>query len=369
MLRVCHIMSGDLWAGAEVMAYHLLKGLKSYGDLSVTAIVLNEGRLAEEIRKLGIRVHVVDESKSSLLNLFKIIKKILEKSPPDLIHSHRYKENFLAYLTSRSIHGIKLIGTQHGMPEVYGGKSTLKQRVITKCNFFGLSLFFNRTVAVSGDIQKAFIKQFGFRESKISMIHNGIEIPDLIPERENGETFVIGSAGRLCPVKDYPFMIEIAKAVKEKTKNIKFHLAGEGPERSKLKALIQEYNLNETFVLKGHIEDMPPFYRSLDLYLNTSVHEGIPMSILEAMAHGLPVVAPDVGGISEIVSNGEDGYLIEKRDPKAFAEKCFLLYKNKQLRRRMAQAAREKIVKSFSVENMAAQYHELYLNVVNKKLG
>lgn len=365
MLKICHIISGDLWAGAEVMAYHLLRGLKSLGDLSITAIVLNEGKLAEELRKQGITVNVVDESKSSFLNLFKIIKKILDKSPPDIIHSHRYKENFLAYLTSRSIHGIKLIGTQHGMPEVYGGNYTLKQRLIKKCNFFGLSLFFNRTVAVSEDIQKAFIKQFGFKESKISMIHNGIEIPDFTPERGNEETFVVGSAGRLCPVKEYPFMIEIAKVVKEKTKNIKFHLAGEGPERSKLQALIQKYRLKETFVLQGHIDNMPPFYRSLDLYLNTSVHEGIPMSILEAMAHGIPVVAPDVGGISEVVDNGEDGYLIEKRDPKAFAEKCFLLYKNKQLRRGMARAAREKIVKSFSVENMAAQYHELYLNVVN----
>jgi len=65
-------------------------------------------------------------------------------------------------------------------------------------------------------------------------------------------------------------------------------LAGEGPERSKLQAQIQQYGLNETFVLQGHLDDRLPFYRSLDLYLNTSVHEGIPMSILEAMAHGLP---------------------------------------------------------------------------------
>ena len=93
------------------------------------------------------------------------------------------------------------------------------------------------------------------------------------------------------------------------------------------------------------------------------------MSIFEAIAHGLPIVAPNVGGIGEVVDNGEDGYLIENRDPRAFAEKCFLLYENKQLRRRMARAAREKIIKSFSVENMAAQYHEVYLNVVNKKLG
>ena len=166
-------------------------------------------------------------------------------------------------------------------------------------------------------------------------------------------------------MKDYAFMIEIAKAVKEESKHIKFHLAGEGPERSKLQALIQQYSLNETFVLQGHIDNMPPFYRSMDLYLNTSVHEGIPMSILEAMAYSLPIVAPSVGGISEVVCNGKDGYLVDTRDPELFAEKCFLLYKNKQLRRRMAHAAREKIVRSFSVENMAAQYHKLYLNVVN----
>jgi glycosyltransferase involved in cell wall biosynthesis len=173
---------------------------------------------------------------------------------------------------------------------------------------------------------------------------------------------MIGSAGRLCPVKDYPFMIHVANAVKEKTNHIEFHLAGEGPERSKLQALIQQYNFNETFVLQGHIDDMLPFYRSLDLYLNTSVHEGIPMSILEAMAHSLPVVAPNVGGISEIIDNGEDGYLIEKRNPKVFAEKCLLLYKSTQLRQRIAQAAREKIARSFSVEHMAAQYYELYLS-------
>jgi len=80
------------------------------------------------------------------------------------------------------------------------------------------------------------------------------------------------------------------------------------------------------------------------------------------------VVAPYVGGISEIINNGEDGYLIDTRDPKAFAEKCFLLYKNMQLRRRTGRAAREKVVKSFSVENMAAQYHDLYLSVKSSGL-
>jgi glycosyltransferase involved in cell wall biosynthesis len=91
---------------------------------------------------------------------------------------------------------------------------------------------------------------------------------------------------------------------------------------------------------------MSTFYRGVDLYLNTSIHEGIPMSVLEAMAHGLPVVAPNVGGISEIIDQGVEGYLLEDRDPKASAEKFFLLYENKGLRERMSHAAREKVVRA-----------------------
>lgn len=364
MLKVCHIISGDLWAGAEVMSYHLLKGLMKYGDVKLLAIVLNEGRLAEEIRRLNIPVHTLDETKKSFLQILRDIKKIVVENSPDVIHSHRYKENILAYLVSRSIHGLGLIGTQHGMPEVNGEAVSLKHRLITKCNLFLLSRYFDRVVGVSHDIRDVLIDKGHFREGKVRVIHNGIEIPETFPDRSNSSAFVIGSSGRLFPIKDYPFMVEIAKKVLGKTDNIRFQLAGDGPERSKIQALIESYGLNGTFELKGHVENVSAFYRGLDLYLNTSIHEGIPLSVLEAMANGLPVVAPKVGGLTEIFDDGVEGYLIRERDPAAFAEKCLLLYEDNLLRRKMSQAARERVKQSFSVEKMVQQYYNLYVDTV-----
>ncbi|MFX0196743.1 MAG: glycosyltransferase, partial [Candidatus Hodarchaeota archaeon] len=158
MFNVCHVISGDLWAGAEVMAYHLLKGLQAYDELELSAILLNEGRIADELRKLRIKVHVIDESKTSFLNTLLTIRRILVERPPNLIHSHRYKENILASVISRSLPGLKLIATQHGKPGVHGNK--LKHLLISKCNLFALSRRFQRIVAVSQEIKETFVDRY-----------------------------------------------------------------------------------------------------------------------------------------------------------------------------------------------------------------
>ena len=166
MLYICHIISGDLWAGAEAMAYHLLKGLRAYNNLDLCAIVLNNGKLAEELKEIGIKVQVVDERKRSFFNILLAIRKIIRKHPPDIIHSHRYKENILAYLSSRLIPSVKLFSTQHGMPEIHGGETDLIHRLISRSNFFMLSHYFNQVVGVSQNIQQTFINEYGFKENR-----------------------------------------------------------------------------------------------------------------------------------------------------------------------------------------------------------
>jgi len=201
MQRICHIISGDLWAGAEVMAFHLLKGLTKYDDIEVSVILLNEGRLAEEIRRMNIPAEVLDENKMSFFQIFLTIRKILARGFPDIIHSHRYKENILAYLVSKTKRDIKLISTQHGMPEFYVSNSGLRHRLISRLNFFVFSRRSHTVAAVSKDIQKTFANQYRFSEDKVKVIHNGIEIPEDIPAKKE-TLFVIGSSGRLFPVKD-----------------------------------------------------------------------------------------------------------------------------------------------------------------------
>ena len=362
-IKVLHIISGDLWAGAEVMAYNLLKCQKENPDLSLTILLLNKGRLAFELEKIGLHVKIIEEKHISFLQLVSRVAKIIFHNPPDIIHSHRYKENLLAFMASLNNRNIKLVATQHGMPEGQPKAFQLKKLLIRKLNFYIISRCFNHLITVSDDIREIFINFHKFNPSKVTTIHNGIELTPRY-ERNSRPYFVIGSAGRLFPVKDFPLLVEITKVVATKTNKIKFVLAGEGPGQPELQTLIDKYKLHDTFKLLGHQENMDFFYRDLDLYINTSVHEGIPMSVLEAMSYNLPVIAPAVGGFMEIIDNGQQGYLIHDRNPDIFAEKCYLLFNNRVLWKKMSIQAREKIIQDFSVSKMAANYYKLYAKLV-----
>ena len=194
-------------------------------------------------------------------------------------------------------------------------------------------------------------------------IHNGIEnIEKSFPQKSSDE-FLIGSSGRLFPVKDYSLMVEIANLIAH-NENISFALAGDGPEKSNLENSIRQHDLNDCFDLVGHLDDMVPFYSGLEAYINTSLHEGIPMTILEAMSYGLPIISPNVGGIPEIIENGVEGFLIDGRNPQDYADKCLLLYRDRKLREKMSRAARKKVCRDFSCERMTERYLERYRDLV-----
>jgi glycosyltransferase involved in cell wall biosynthesis len=198
------------------------------------------------------------------------------------------------------------------------------------------------------------------------VIHNGTEIPEEINSDRGNHPFTIGSAGRFFPVKDYPFFVEIAAEIHRHAKDVCFELAGEGPEFEKITERINRYGLQDVFRLKGFVEDISVFYTGLDLYINTSIHEGLPMSVLEAMSHGLPVVAPEEGGIKEVVTDGLQGFLIEGRDPRRFAQKCLAISKDRNLRQSMGTASREKVAREYSIRTMAEKYYELYKKILSQ---
>ena len=363
-MKVIHIISGDLWAGAEAMAFNLLRHLQGYPELDLGIILLNEGKLARKLRSIGATVHVLDEKQLPFWDIVLRTRAVLRTSGAVIVHSHRYKENILATLASGFNRSIKLIATQHGLPETAEDKRTVTNRFVAKANFNLLSRYFTATVAVSSDVRNYLVKQHAFREGSVEAIHNGIDIPETRLSRTGAGPFVIGSSGRLFPVKDYPLMVDIAGAIAAaNVPDIRFALAGDGPERPRLEARIQGYGLQEQFILKGHQEDMDSFYRGVDLYLNSSVHEGIPMTILEALARGIPVIAPAVGGIREIITDGVEGFLIGSRNPQDFADKCLLLRDNGELREKMAKAARARAEQAFSADSMADRYYRLYRRV------
>ncbi len=357
------LASGDLWAGAEVMIYQLILGVSKTSGLELCVVLLNKNRLAEKLMALGVTVKIYDESKQSFFTILGNVRRFVVTFSPDIIHAHRYKENLLAWLSCIGISTTKLVATQHGMPEVTGLGQNFKSWLRTTFFFRQLSSCFDMVVVVSEEMQQTLLGCYGFSDKNMSVIHNGIAIPEIVNKKKK-RRLLIGSAGRLFPVKDYSLMVDIALQVVKQNDTIDFVLAGDGPQRSELEQKVKKYGIEDRFLFVGHQDDMAGFYKSLDVYINTSVHEGIPMSVLEAMSYGSPVVAPDVGGFPEIVHNKIQGFLIEGRNKDTYVNCLLQLSLNENLRLKMAKVARKRIIKHFSRDIMVQQYYNLYSELI-----
>jgi glycosyltransferase involved in cell wall biosynthesis len=356
-LRVLLLASGDLWAGAEVMFYQLVSGLIATEEVDLLIVLMNRGRIANELARLDASVFIIDESKSSFVQSIALLRKAVKDFAPDIIHSHRYKENILAWCAAFGATRCRLVATQHGMPETVGIMTT-KEWLRNNLFFRALSFGFKRTVVVSEEMRRSLMGRYGFTRKDVIVIHNGICIPERVISFP-GARLVVGSAGRLFPVKDFSLFVDVARVVVQQGEHIDFVLAGDGPELNMLREKVKRHGMEERFTFLGQQENMASFYEGLGVYINTSKHEGIPMSVLEAMSYGLPIVAPKVGGFPEVLDQGVHGFLVEDRDPDTFAQ-YILRLSNFEERRRMGQAARERAIASFSQETMVQRYLQLY---------
>lgn len=362
-LRILHIFSGDLWAGAEKMIWTLLRQLSKQPFVDVCALSLNEGELTAALRASGIETLVVSESDRTFFDLVKETGRIFHKRGIDIIHAHRNKENLLAWCVRKRLGAQFLVSTLHGLSEVRKGWSVDRWRrgVVERVDETLLRQAFDSVVAVSEDIQRILLQAKGYLQPQVPVIHNGIDLPMWTPIRERPSTpFCIGSVGRCVPVKDFPLFIAIGKALIKAGEEVRLVVLGEGPQKAELKAMVKREGLDAVVSFAEPCADPTSFYRSLDLYLNTSKHEGIPLSVLEAMAHGIPVVAPAVGGIPEILRDREDGFLVARRTAPAFAEACQRVMHDHETYASMGMRARKRVESEFSSEKMAASYLALY---------
>jgi glycosyltransferase involved in cell wall biosynthesis len=216
-------------------------------------------------------------------------------------------------------------------------------------------------------MKRYYRENFPFIEDALEMIHNGIILPNVSKTHSGKNLFIIGSIGRLFPVKDYTLFVKIAHEISKEFKEIKYVLAGDGPEKVFIQRLVKQYGLQDSFEIIGLLNDTTNFYRDIDIYLNTSLSEGLPLSVLEAMAHGVPVIAANVGGIKEVITKEDQGILINGRNPMDFAEKCLMLFQNADLREMMGSKGRERIIDVFSVDKMARKYYSLYTELMHFK--
>jgi L-malate glycosyltransferase len=361
-LRVVHLLSGDQWAGAEVMAFHLLHHL-SKRDVPVLALCLNEGELSGRLRAVGVQVHILPESTMSFPQIVKQAARLLRGVRVDVLHSHRYKEHYLAALLSLWT-GARLVATVHGLPEPARRRRTWYS-VQTGLTFQILRSRFDVVTAVSASMNRALVDVYRLRPDRVQTVVNGIPMPDEVMRANHGEPLHVGSVGRLVAVKRFELFLEAAALVLRSFPDTRFSILGDGPDREMLLARARALHLGDAFRIVDPVADPRPYYQSLNVYMNTSQSEGLPLSVLEAMASGIPVVAAAVGGIPEIVTHGVQGLLVDSSRADDFARHCGELLGNRPLREQFAAQCRARVEAEFSADVMARRYTELYRQVTS----
>ena len=371
-LRVCHIASGDLWAGAEVQVAGLLRELKRRSDVEVRAIFLNEGRLAEESRRAGVEVSVIPESEHGFLGLVAKVSATLRERPVDILHSHRYKENLLAAWAARRGGIARLVRTQHGMPEPFSGASFWKQRLLQAADRLLARYGTDAVIAVSGDMEARLASFLGDRHPVL--IYNGVDPTsvrsDLSREQAKQrlgvppEAPVLGTAGRLEPVKRLDIFLRAAQRIAQAAPEAHFLIVGAGRESEALRKLAGELGLARQTHFTGHRSDLYDVLRAMDILVLSSDHEGLPMVLLEALGLGVPVVSRKVGGIPEVLTESSGGLLVDSSSPQALAESCLSLVHDPSRRETMGRWGRSRIERSFSAQRMAEATAALYRRLV-----
>ena len=304
------------------------------------------------------------------LGLYKKMWKILRQIQPDIVHTRNIstlEHQILAKATGvpGRIHG------EHGR-DIYDldGKS-VKYNWLRRM----VSPFTNRFITVNGDLAMWLRNSVAIDANKVTCIPNGVNSHRFSP-RNNGkkvigpegfmdpESFVVGWVGRMEAVKDplnlVNAFIRFYKTSSVTNNNLRLVMVGDGELCNKAKKLLKEADLDQFAWLPGERSDIPELMNDMDLFVLPSLREGMSNTILEAMACGLPVVATNVGGNSELVDEGKTGMLVPVHDPVALAEAMCSYYIDRQKLLRHGHAGRKKIEAKYSMESMVNGYLTVY---------
>jgi len=373
-VKVLHIASGDLWAGAEVQLFTLATALRKNTETIVYIILLNHGKLEQKLRDTGINVTVINEARLNSAQILRQMIKTVRKIQPDIIHTHRVKENILGSIAAWRCGHIPSLRTQHGAAEHPAAIYKLHKHIIYFLDWFCGRYYQRYIIAVSADLAEKLARKYP--ESHIKTIENGIDT-DSLPATAtlaNNTTstrhYRVGIAGRLVPVKRVDLFIQAAVCLKQQHPelSVDFYIYGDGPLSSSLQQQVTAASAEDYIHFEGHCYDMDTALQTLDILLMTSDHEGLPMILLEAMRLKTAIIAHSVGGIPHLLDQGKCGILIDEHKTEAFSEAIFQLLSQPEQRQQYIQRAFERVNQHYSARQSAQLYWNLYTQLCSNHL-
>lgn len=375
-IPVTHIASGDVWGGAEAQVFQMTRVLADRPEIALRVILLNPGLLAQRLRGLPVDLLALDESRQGIPGLARAIRAALREAPPGILHTHRYKENILGAWASRHLPGCLRVQTVHGLTEEYRGVRRLKFLLYRALDASVTRRCFDRVITVSDEIRRRLAERYD--PGKLVTLRNAIDTGGVKRQAAGRERIrrdfgippeapLIGTVGRLVPVKNLGLFLEMAGRLRQSVPPAVFMIVGDGPERPRLEALAVRLGLGGAVRFAGFREDAAALMAGFDLFVLSSRHEGVPLALLEAMALGLPAVVPRVGGLPEVVRDGETGFLVLPGDVEALTAACLRLLGDESLRRRTGALAAEAAEAEFSLPRLREGLLAIYRDCLSVK--
>jgi len=350
-LRVAHLIGSLNIGGAENQVTMLLNALDSqrFERHVITMSESTQGfrrMLSGDVKYFCMHYR----RRNALVSLYHLYR-YLKDQHIDVLHCHMYHAAVKGALIGR-LAGIPLIlVSEHG-------KNTWKRwwnRVIERQV---VSRWVRVRVAVSEDIRRLRIEKDGVPADSVILMPNAVDT-SVMPSNNTDAPKRLGSLGRLVDAKDFTVLFQAVKILIDQGYDISLEIAGDGVEREMLESAINKLDLQTVVSLPG-TRNGPEFLSSIDMFVMSSRREGVPVALLEAMAHGLPIVATAVGGIPETIKDGEEGLLSPSGQPEALAVNIARMIDDQALRVRLGKSAREKVKSCYGIENIVREWEKLY---------
>lgn len=362
-MKILHLISSAGVYGAETVVLNLTAAQKAQGNEPVIGVFRNHHRpnlaLVDEARRRGLPVETFDCRGRFDRVTVRALRSFVTGQGIELVHSHGYKSDFYAHMAAKAT-GAAFVATCHLW--------TRSTRAVRFYEFID-SLVLRRAGRVVGvsDAISAALLDSGIPKAKLTTIYNGTDLQRFhyvgAPLREElgtGNRLLIGTVARLEKQKGIEYLVRAAQRVISEFPNSLFVVVGDGSLRSSLRDLIKDLGLDAKVRLLGERTDMPAVYSSLDLFVLPSIDEGMPMTILEALAARRPVIATRVGAVEKLIVHEQTGLLLEPRDVSALYDAIVRCLRDPAFARRLAANGERHVHASFSAEAMAQSYFKVY---------
>lgn len=360
-MRIVEVIDSLRPGGAERMTLDLASALQGRGHVVRLVCLRTSGDWGKLAAEMGIEVAAIEKPEGFSIAALHRMVGLFRRWQPDVVHTHNPLVHHYGSLAAKLSGDASVVSTLHGINNI-----SLKPG-LRECIYRLMSPFTDQVIAVCGSAYEHFSQSTMIPSYKLARIDNGVPLEPFlnIPVTRSSGEFVFGSVGRLVPMKDQSSLIDAFSMIANEHPHSRLEILGDGPLRPVLEQKIAALNLKDRVRLRGYSADVAGFLRGIHTFVLSSVTEGLPLSVLEAMAGGLPIVATDVGGMSELVLKAGCGWLCPPSAPERLAKMLQQAIESGD-RERLGTRGRKFVQERYSVSHMTEQYERLFQSLLDK---